>query len=482
MDKLNFIRTIRFRLLSVTLLAVMGPLFIFSGLLNNLLWNYYIAQLDSQLESTGHVISENAVPILQGRGKQEALAEIAERWDRLHGIRIIVADKSGTVLAGTVGFASFKVGSPVEESFAPGLRAALQGNRNSTTWKGPDQDHDETMYVNLPISSSEGEILGAVRVSYSLGQVKNGVRAIRRTLLYGFGIYIVVLVLVTILLATSLARPVESLEKDAQIISSGHLEHKIKPYGPSEIQQLGHTLNRMTERLASLETQRRRYVSDVSHELRAPLAAIRTMTETLITHGEDDPELNGRYLPRIVSQTDRLARLASQLLDLAHIESGSTLQALDEVEVADLVSEVVHTAEQGAKDLGVTVRTDIEPGLPPIQADRDRLIQMLLNLVDNGISYTPSGSVVTVSAASLEDRLELRVEDNGPGIEASHIPHLFERFYRVDAARTPNRGGTGLGLSIVQRIVQAHRGEIEVESEVGKGTVFRITLPYSGTS
>src|SRR5690606_27428005 len=114
------------------------------------------------------------------------------------------------------------------------------------------------------------------------------------------------LTLIVILLATSLARPVESLGKDAQIISGGELDHRIEPFGPLEIKELGHTLNRMTERLSGLESQRRRYVSDVSHELRAPLAAIRSMTETLIEHGEDDPELKYRYLPRILSQTDRL--------------------------------------------------------------------------------------------------------------------------------------------------------------------------------
>ena len=476
----QFTRTIRFRLLSVTLVAVMGPLLVFSWLLNEQLWAFYVSRLDMELEAMGYVISENSVPILQGRAKQEALAEVAERWDRLMGVRIIVADSEGTILAGTVGFASLKVGTEIDETFTPGLRAALEGRRNSTTWRGPDQDYEETMYVNLPILSDQGEVLGAVRVSYSLGQVKSSVANIRRTLWFGFGVYVVLLTLIVILLATSLARPVESLGRDAQIISGGELDHRIEPFGPLEVRELGETLNLMTQRLAGLENLRRRYVSDVSHELRAPLAAIRSMTETLMEHGDDDPELKERYLPRILSQTDRLARLATQLLDLAQIESGNLAQHFEEVLVAEALDEVVHTAEQSSREAGVAVKTELDSAEMMLRGSRDQIIQMLLNLVDNAIRYTPAGSEVVIRAFSEKGKAVLLVQDNGPGIEEKNLPHLFERFYRVDQARTPNRGGTGLGLSIVQRIVHAHRGTISVESEVGKGTSFRIELPIQG--
>lgn len=228
-------KTIRFRLLGVTLLAVMGPLLLFSWLLNDQLWAFYVSRLDMELEAMGHVISENSVPILQGRGRREALAEVAERWDRLMGVRIIVTDSEGTILAGTVGFASLKVGTKVDETVTPGLRAALEGRRNSTTWRGPDQDYEETMYVNLPILSDEDKVLGAVRVSYSLGQVKSGVASIQHTLWIGFAVYVVLLTLIVVLLATSLARPVESLGRDAQIISGGELDHRIEPFGPLEV-------------------------------------------------------------------------------------------------------------------------------------------------------------------------------------------------------------------------------------------------------
>lgn len=473
------IKSIRFRVIGVTLLAVGVPLLIFTFLLNERLWSFYISSLEVQLESQANMVSELSIPILQRRKPQEGLTEVVDQWNRLMGIRLIVADASGTILAGTAGFASLKVGTKVDDIIAPGMLSALRGTRNSTTWRGPDRDFEETMYINLPVR--EGDlVLGAVRVSYSLGQVKSGVASIQRTLIIGFSIYGVLLLLTIFLLAGSLARPVEALNQSALKLSAGDLSHKLKAHGPIEVQQLAHTLNLMTERLALLETHRRRYVSDVSHELRAPLAAIRTMTETMMTHGAEDPELFDRYLPKIVSQTDRLARLASQLLDLAQIESGSITHQASEVNLMNVIEEVMLTAEQAAKERNLELKTRLPHDLPTLNAHHDRLVQMLLNLVDNGLRYTPAGGYVEVAAEIRKGNFYISVSDNGPGIPEESLPHLFERFYRVDKARTPNRGGTGLGLSIVQQIVQSHEGKIKVESELDRGTTFHIRLPKSG--
>ncbi|MGE0494743.1 MAG: sensor histidine kinase [Vulcanimicrobiota bacterium] len=474
----NPFRTIRWQLIGSSLLAIGIPLLIFSTLLATLLWGFFLQELEGRLRSDAFLIAEDVVPLLAGGADVMQLETVVDRWDRHTGIRLIIADQKGIVRAGTAGFASLAIGHPVTEDLAPGLADAVHGHDNSTTWKSPQRDYEETMYVNVPVHSGD-QIVGAVRVSYSLRQVLEKVRRIRRSLIAGVTAYAVLIVALTFWLATNLARPVEALNRGAQKLARGDLEERVPVEGTVEVEELARTLNAMAERLQGLEGLRRRYVSDVSHELRAPLAAIRGMAETMVTHGEEDPALNQRFLPRIITQTDRLARLATQLLDLAQIESGNLASTLSDVDLHEVVDEAVSTARQG-RGPEKAVEVGLEPGLPNLRADRDRLVQMLLNLVDNALRHTPDDKCVRVMISQQGSRVEIVVADEGPGIAPEHLPHLFERFYRVDAARNVKVGGAGLGLSIVHQIVRVHGGKIAVESNLGEGTTFRILLPVEG--
>ena len=472
--------------MALSLLAVGIPLVLAASFLNRLLWDFYIEQLRQQLTSTAALTSEMAATVFDEQGNLDRLDSIVERWDRHMGMRFVICDHEGKVLAATSSLASsssVRVGEAVTDDKAPGMLAALEGGTNATTWKRPDRDYEETMYVNTPILGAGAEIFGALRVSYSLGQIKTKVARIQSSLLSGLMLYAGVIVVLTLALATDFARPVEALNRAAQRISSGDLEHKVKVTGALEYEQLAEALNSMTSQLAHLEGLRRKYVSDVSHELRAPLAAIRSMAETLAAHGHEDPELAERYLPRIIDQTERLARLATQLLDLDQIERGSMVRALAPVNMAEVADEVVQTVLSGREGEVAKVRLEAAEDLPLIQADRDRMVQMLFNLVDNALVYTPSaGEVGVVLTRGPRGGVRVVVEDTGKGIPESHLPNLFDRFYRVDVARTPNRGGAGLGLAIVKQVVESHGGTIEVDSAIGKGTQFVIWLPHSDTA
>lgn len=476
------LRTIRWRLVALSLLAVGIPLILATGFLNRLLWNFYLDQLRQQLTSTAALTSEMAAAVFDEEGSLNRLDSIVDRWDRHMGMRFVICDPKARILAATSSFSSsLRVGGTIDESNAPGMLAALEGATNTTTWRRPDRDYEETMYVNTPIMGAGAEIYGALRVSFSLGQIKTKVARVQSSLTAGIALYAVVILFLSLVLATTFARPVEVLSRAAQRISSGDLEHKVLVRGPVEYEQLADALNRMTSRLAHLEGLRRKYVSDVSHELRAPLAAIRSMAETLVAHGAEDPELSERYLPRIVSQTERLARLATQLLDLDQIESGAAVRNLATVDLAGVADEAVQTALSGRRESVARVKLEVEKGLPSLQADRDRMVQMLLNLVDNALDHTPaSGQVEVTVGRGSAGGLRVVVSDDGQGIPDSHLPNLFDRFYRVDVARTPNRGGAGLGLAIVKQIVDSHGGSIEVSSVVGEGTQFIILLPEGG--
>jgi signal transduction histidine kinase len=468
-------RTIRWKLITSSLLAVGIPLIGLAYLFASLLWQFHLQQLGQELRTKAFVMADAVSPVLSPSTPDDpgSLTRMVEGWRRYSNMRVTVADSGGIVRAATSGEG---VGAPIDPLRRPGMKEALDGSINATVWKSPNFAYEETMYVNVPVRE-DGVTIGVVRVAYSLAQIQGSVTRIQRSLVSSFGLYVLIIIGLTLWLADTIVRPVEKLTRSARRLAAGDLGHRTSVRGTQEVRLLGGALNHMSERLQYLEGMRRQYVSDVSHELRTPLASIRGMAETIMTHGESDPAMRGRYLPRIITQTERLARLASQILDLANVESGTLVGALEPVTLAAVVEETIQTCTDGAANKGVELVLDATPSLPDVAADRDRLVQVFLNLADNALRYTPSGGRVTFTLRSDEGQLTTVVTDTGSGIPAEDLPHVFERFYRVDKSRSTQAGGTGLGLSIVREIVQAHGGSIAVESTIGQGTRFTLAFP-----
>jgi len=230
-------------------------------------------------------------------------------------------------------------------------------------------------------------------------------------------------------------------------------------------------------RLKQLESTRREFVANVSHELRTPLSLIKGFVETLLDGAKNDPELATRFLRTIEKHTDRLTYLIEDLLTISRLESGQIVMNLHQVELREEVSHVIDDLQARAADKNATLRNEIPPDLQA-RADTDRLQQVLFNLVENAIKYGRADGTVAIGGQPGPDgKIELWVKDDGPGIPPEARERIFERFYRVDRARSRETGGTGLGLSIVKHIVQAHGGEVWVKSELGQGSVFSFTLP-----
>jgi two-component system phosphate regulon sensor histidine kinase PhoR len=229
-------------------------------------------------------------------------------------------------------------------------------------------------------------------------------------------------------------------------------------------------------RLKQLENLRREFVANVSHELRTPLSLIRGFTETLLDGAKDNPELNTRFIQKIDKQSSRLLYLIEDLLSISQLESGRVALNIQPVNLRDLAQRVLEDLAAKAAATQATLRNDIPADLLA-RADAGRLQQVFYNLAENAIKYGKTGGLVTVAARpSGPLRLEVTVSDDGAGIPPESRERIFERFYRVDRARSRETGGTGLGLSIVKHIVQAHGGEVWVESELQKGTTFHFTL------
>jgi len=228
--------------------------------------------------------------------------------------------------------------------------------------------------------------------------------------------------------------------------------------------------------LHRLETIRRDFVANVSHELRTPLASIRAIAETLQEGALEDGEVAGPFLETIIRETDRLGRISQDLLILSDAESKAP--AKNRFNLSALLQEVVNRSSRHAEQSGVELNLRVPPDLA-INASEDQIEQVLVNLVDNAIKYTPSGGTVCVEASQEESKVVVEVSDTGIGIMQQDLPRIFERFYRVDKARSRESGGTGLGLSIVKNIVEAHGGEVRVASEFNRGSTFTIALPTS---
>ena len=236
-------------------------------------------------------------------------------------------------------------------------------------------------------------------------------------------------------------------------------------------------LHDLTE-LRRLEQVRTEFVANVSHELRTPLTAIHGYLETLLGGALEEQEHARKFLEIVFRHTERLGRLIDDLTELSNIELGKVTLRLDAVRLDEVVESVVAIIRPRASAGGVAVTSGAAPDVPAVRADHDRLVQILLNLVDNAVKYTPRGGAVRIVARrGAGGMVEVVVEDTGVGIPQADLPRITERFYRVDKARSRELGGTGLGLAIVKHLVHAHGGELAIESEPGEGTIVRFTLP-----
>ena len=233
----------------------------------------------------------------------------------------------------------------------------------------------------------------------------------------------------------------------------------------------------VTEQRKSEQT-RREFVANVSHELRTPLTNVKSYAETILSAGDDlPPELRNNFLGVIVSEADRMTRIVKDLLTLTKFDYGKMEMNISRFSFAEAVQNVHKAVALDAQNHGHTLTLDCPDDLPSVDGDRERIEQVIMNIVSNAIKYTPDGGKIAITAGTTGKSVFVRISDNGIGIPEKDLPRLFERFYRVDKARSRESGGTGLGLSIAKEILNQHKGDIRIESVYGEGTDVTITLP-----
>lgn len=246
--------------------------------------------------------------------------------------------------------------------------------------------------------------------------------------------------------------------------------------GNQQIEGYVYVLHDITEQ-HKLDTMRKEFVANVSHELRTPIATIKSYVETLL-YSDVDAEYSKKFLKIIDSETDRMTRLVKDLLLLSKMDSEDNNLKFEQKNLNDIVVEAINRLSIEAQKKNQKLIVDLQETPRYVYIDRDKMEQVIVNLVTNAIKYTPENGMIKIMTEYDESFASLIVEDNGIGIPKEDLPRIFERFYRVDKARSRELGGTGLGLSIVKQIVELHKGEVNIESEVGKGTIVRVKLPY----
>lgn len=280
--------------------------------------------------------------------------------------------------------------------------------------------------------------------------------------------------LLALVFAHTLLTPLHTLKAAAEQMEQGNLGQRVCIKGKSEIATLAHAFNTMAESLSRSEQARRNLVNDVAHELRNPLMNIRGYLELLV-EGVLKPTPD--TLSSLYEETSLLSRLVADLQDVSLAEAGQLHLALQPVELAEVVSQTVQIIQPQAEQKHLALHMHLLPDLPCIEADPERVAQILRNLLRNAITHTPTEGEISITAYRSQAWVHISVQDTGSGIAPEHLPYLFERFYRADPSRTRATGGTGLGLAVVKQMVQAHGGQIAVTSQQGQGTCFTFTLP-----
>ena len=281
--------------------------------------------------------------------------------------------------------------------------------------------------------------------------------------------------LVSLFLSRRIVAPVRTLTDASQHIAEGHYEKRVDVNGSDEIAQLATRFNQMASQLEQVESMRRQLIGDVTHELRTPLTSIKGYMEGLVDGVlPSTPET----FNQIHREADRLSRLVDDLQELSRVEAKAYSLDIRSVAVSNLVQTTVKRLSPQATAKRITLHTNLPANLPTLQADEDRITQVLVNLVANAIQYTPEGGDVTISAVRQADEIHISVKDSGVGIPPEHLANLFTRFYRVDKSRSRNAGGgSGIGLTIAKHLVEAHGGRIWAKSNgEGQGSTFTFSL------
>ncbi len=428
-------------------------------------------RVGDQLKSTNSVAVSVAPYLYDTNAKK--LYEIAEESSQKYGGRILVLNKSGIVQVDT-----FKLmnGQKLEhKEISDVLLGAGDAAYGFHEMTGEDGETFFAVYYTAAIVY-ESETIGAVLFADDIQDVVDTTHDFIRVLVLICGAACLVLLLISLFFSGYITRPIHELKNVALSISNGNLRQRIEVTGKSEIAELANTFNTMSQKLENMDRNRSEFVSNASHELKTPLSSMKILIESLLYQDGVDEKIYKEFLSDINREIDRLSDIITGLLTLAKTESEAEALTLNKILLSELVHKSVRALQPIARENGVALTFTVSSD-PEVECDALKVMQAVMNLVENAIKYTGDGGRVSVTLQRSGGNAMIVIRDNGCGIPENEIPHLFDRFYRVDKARDRGTGGSGLGLHITRKIALLHGGRIDIQSEEGKGSVFTLILP-----
>jgi len=393
----------------------------------------------------------------------DVLARYAASAAKANDVRVIFADKSGKVIVDSAVISGAVKANDIEQVENPNavLERGFLRDSSRQIWAFVTQPVETTglYFVLAKPRTTPLELLNQT-VLLPLAQA-----AI---------VGIVLSVIMALLISYWVAAPLQKAARIASSIGTGDLDQTVPASGPDEVKSLARSFNDMIARVKVSQQAQRDFVANISHELRTPLTSIQGFSQAILDGTASDPESVRRSANVIHDEAGRMSRLVNELLDLARLDAVPSSLNRTSLDLAKLLDSLVEKLTLHAREKNLTMKVRIDP-LPAMIADTDRLSQVFANLLENAIKYTPENGTVMLTARAGSGEAIVSVADSGNGIPPEDLPRIFERFYRVDKARSGR--GYGLGLAITKDIVQAHGGSIRVESAIGSGTRFTVRLP-----
>jgi signal transduction histidine kinase len=448
------INSLRFRLLLITvvvLVVAVGTVAFFASQTTS---SQFRQSLQGILDYPNVSIDSKTIAINKllatqsgDRAIWEELQDLLVRLERTSQARFVVADLEGNVYADSAGEL---IGGQINTALSKPFAAFLIEKKPVLAYIVPLEDYS----------------LAAIESQFN--------SSVNRSLLIAIGVAGLVGLMLTLLLSQSILRPVDELTAAARAMEKGDLSQRVTVRSKGELGELANAFNAMAEGLKRLEQLRQNMVTDVAHELRTPLSNVRGYLEAL-RDGVVEP--TPETIASVHEEAMLLNRLVDDLQELAMAEAGQLNLVRQPVDIRGVVDKVVQSMSTQAADKNIAVEVRLPNDLPAVEADAERMGQVLRNLLKNAVINTPPGGQIRVEARTVDSQVEVSVQDNGAGISTEHLPFVFERFYRADQSRARSTGGAGLGLAIVKQLVEAQGGQVGIDSQEGVGTKVTFTSP-----